>query len=559
MDGNFLYGGLLSKCVYFRFTNVPLTSYRHFVHRLINITTPAKDTDKRKDITSDVYQLCICDSNTSTSVNCNKSRNLEIFRGQEFTLPLLALAQGENPTFSAITALTTKANVEVQQTTQQLPDFCSDLSYNLYSNHGSEELVLYPDGPCHDIGVAKVTIHVNFLPCPDAFTLSNKHCICEERLQAHEASCTIGAKDNYITKKVGSNLWVGAVYSNDSYQGLILDGSCPLDYCKIEGLGLKMGDLDKQCDNNRSGKLCGACAANLSLLLGTSRCAMCSNTHLTLLLPFAAAGVALVIFLSMFRLTITTGMLNSLILYANIVHINRKLFFPVDATKILTVFLAWMNLDLGFETCFYNGMDEYAQTWLQFAFPIYVWILISLIILSSRYSITVSKLIGHNPIAVLATLLLMSYTKILKIIIEVYSYAGLEYPGNKTVSVWLKDANVSYLQSKHLFLTVVTSLLLVFLFLPYTILLLIGSKLYRYTGRKYFRWLNRLKPLLDSYYAPYKIHTRYWSGFLLLVRWILYIVFSINSLKRSDMSLLAITITFTAIGFGSGYIYSGKV
>ncbi len=54
---------------------------------------------------------------------------------------------------------------------------------------------------------------------------------------------------------------------------------------------------------------------------------------------------------------------------------------------------------------------------------------------------TVSKIIGHNPIVVLATLLLMSYTKILKIINEVYSTAEVDYP-NKTVSVWLKDANV---------------------------------------------------------------------------------------------------------------------
>ena len=52
-----------------------------------------------------------------------------------------------------------------------------------------------------------------------------------------------------------------------------------------------------------------------------------------------------------------------------------------------------------------------------FAFPVYIWVLISLIILTSRYSITVSKLVGRDPVAVLATLLLVSYTKVLKIII----------------------------------------------------------------------------------------------------------------------------------------------
>ena len=172
-------------------------------------------------------------------------------------------------------------------------------------------------------------------------------------------------------------------------------------------------------------------------------------------------------------------------------------------------------------------MTAYAQTLLQFAFPIYVWILIGLIIVASRYSIALSKLVGHNPVAVHATLLLMSYAKILKIVIEVYSSVELDY-SNRTATVWLKDANVPYLQSaEHLFLTVSISLVLV-CFFPYTLLLLIGYKLYRFSGRKNLRWLN----LLDSYYAPFKAHTRYWTGFLLFIRCILYMPHWLNSIQQ---------------------------
>ncbi len=49
-------------------------------------------------------------------------------------------------------------------------------------------------------------------------------------------------------------------------------------------------------------------------------------------------------------------------------------------------------------------------------------------------------MIGHDPIAVLATLILMSYTKILKIIVDVYAFMELDYPNNQTISVWCKDA-----------------------------------------------------------------------------------------------------------------------
>ena len=202
-----------------------------------------------------------------------------------------------------------------------------------------------------------------------------------------------------------------------------------------------------------------------------------------------------------------------------------------------------MNLDFGFQTCFYNGLDAYQQTWLQFVFPLYVWLLIGTIIFISRHSITVSKMIGHNPVAALATLILISYMKMLKIIVEVYSSMELDYPDNTTVTVWLKDANVPYLQSGHLALTIVTTLVLIFFFLPYTLLLLLGHKLFRFTGRKYFGWLNRIKPLLESYHAPYKVKTRFWTGLLLLIRCALYIMF-LQFSQSSNKAIMAVNVTF---------------
>lgn len=354
-----------------------------------------------------------------------------------------------------------------------------------------------------------------------------------------------------ILRYAGAKFWMNASYhKNGSYDGLILYQPCPAEYCSTDTVAiLSLDNPDVQCASNRSGVLCGECAANYSLLLGGSRCDICSNTYLVLILPFALAGVALVVFLSLLRLTVATGAINSIILYANIVQVNRNNFFPSSGVNILTVFIAWVNLDLGFETCFFDGLDVYTQTWLQFVFSVYLWILIGLIILSSRHSITVSKLIGSNPIAVLATLLLMSYNKILKVIIDVFSSVDLDYPNNKRVTVWLKDGNLLYLSSKHLLLSIFILLVLVFFFLPYTAFLLLGHLLYRLPHRRCYHWLvMRVKPLLDSYYAPYKVKTRFWTGFLLLIRCALYIVFSFNSLGGTQYSLLAIIITFSGVG-----------
>ena len=524
-EGNFMFGGLMDRC---RFQS-RLTDN---IGDRISIYQPTS-----KDVSSKPYSLRVCTS---------KGMQVEVYRGQKFTVHLLAEMQ-YGSTSTIVTAITSStARLETYQTSQPLPDYCASLSYAVYSNESHEQLVLYPDGPCRDTGTARVVIDVTLLPCPDAFTQSGEICTCEDRLHDYPVNCII-ADTPYMTKSVGdSNCWIGVMYSNNTYQGLVLCKSCPAEYCKKGAVNVTIDNLDMQCDLNRSGLLCGACAANHSLMLGSSQCQVCPNSYLALLLPFAVAGVALVVFLTTLRFTVATGTLNSVILYANILQVKRRLFFPQNTRNLLTVFLAWMNLDLGFQTCLYDGLDAYALTWLQFAFPLYVWLMIGLIIFISRYSITVSKLIGSNPVPVLATLLLMSYTKILKIIIDVYSYENFEYPDNKTVPVWLKDANMPYLESKHLFLTVVTSLVLVFLFFPYTLLLLLGHKLYCFTGKEHWCWLNRLKPLLDSYYAPYKNHTRYWTGFLLLVRCALYIVFSISG---ASISLVTITLTFSVIGF----------
>ena len=72
---------------------------------------------------------------------------------------------------------------------------------------------------------------------------------------------------------------------------------------------------------------------------------------------FAAAGVLLVFFISALNLTVTQGMVNGLIFYANIVWTNyQSILFPqVESEPVLVflkTFIAWFNLDFGIQVCF---------------------------------------------------------------------------------------------------------------------------------------------------------------------------------------------------------------
>ena len=90
---------------------------------------------------------------------------------------------------------------------------------------------------------------------------------------------------------------------------------------------------------------------NHSLVLGTSHCKPCTNSHIALLIPFAVMGVALVFMLFVCKLTVATGALSGLVFYANIVGVNRAIFLPEKSPSFLSLFIAWLNLNFGIETC----------------------------------------------------------------------------------------------------------------------------------------------------------------------------------------------------------------
>ena len=259
-------------------------------------------------------------------------------------------------------------------------------------------------------------------------------CVCHPKLQQHKINCSISTQRVYRR----SPLWINATFLNETYTQVLVHSHCPFDYCKDRNIQLNMEHPDEQCALSCSSVLCGSCQQNLSHVLGTSNCNECSS-HFLLLIPiFIAAGIVLVVFLMLFNLTVSVGTINGLIFYANIVRANQAIFFPHGTNnEFLSIFIAWLNLDLGIETCFYSGLDAYVKTWLQFLFTVYIWIIVVLIIVSSHYSTTAAKLSGRNAVQVLATLFLLSYAKLLRITITAFSFTLLEYPDGSVKRIWL--------------------------------------------------------------------------------------------------------------------------
>ena len=190
-------------------------------------------------------------------------------------------------------------------------------------------------------------------------------------------------------------------------------------------------------------------------------------------------------------------------------------------------------------------MDIYTYSWLQFLFPFYVWFLVGCITLACRYSQSIAKRLGKNPVAVLATLLLMSYSKIFSAIIIPLTWISLTYytASNETQSVvWMYDASMQYFgEPKHIALGLFAILCIAVFILPYILLLFFGHWLQGCSNWWIFSWLNKIKPFMDAYHAPYRKHTRYWTGLLLLSRLGLFLTFAINANGSEGVNLLAVS------------------
>ena len=207
-----------------------------------------------------------------------------------------------------------------------------------------------------------------------------------------------------------------------------------------------------------------------------------------------------------------------------------------------------LNLEIGFDVCFFKGMDTYWKTWLQLAFPMYVISLVIMIIIISRYSIRFSMLIAKkNPVATLATLVLLSYTTLLRTIITVLFLAKLVYSDNAHKTVWLPDAAIDYLTGKHIPFFVVAILILA-IGIMYTLLLFCWQWLLK--RMKY----HRLCHFFEAYHAPYEIKHRYWTGLLLFARIGIYLLIIMYGHGNPNNNLLAIIGITSVLLFVKGHV-----
>ncbi|XP_064389550.1 uncharacterized protein LOC135337549 [Halichondria panicea] len=487
---------------------------------------------------------------------CNYSQNYYVStkKGHTFKISVMAVDQVGNPVNAAIRSFVVTdsrvGRLKEGQAEQEVGNQCTELEYNVFSQDSSAQVELYAEGPCNNLGISRQLFNISFLPCTCPIGLkpiqSDIECKCDcdpDLLPYQITDCS--EENGTITLERNSNIWIEFINTTNG-TGYVVS-NCVFDYCAQGPVKISLSNPDKQCAYNRSGVLCGECKPGFGLLLATSRCEECSDIHLLLLLlliPFALAGILQVALILVLDITIATGNIHGFIFYVNMLAANRAIFLP-NLNNFLTIFISWVNLDLDIGTCFYNGMTSKAKLLFQLVFPAYLFILMFLIIILSKHFKSFAKLLSNkNPVAALGTLVLLSYSKLLRFIIAALQYRVLDYPDGSTKTVWLYDGNVQYLTSDfipfHQFVAAIISiaggLFTVVLFFgqwfPRCSKVMIWTKNTKYTG------------FMDTFHAPFTPKYRYWVGLLLFAQ----IVQNIVAAMAPDTSLPVLSSGCIAFG-----------
>ena len=535
--GNSIFGDPLFQCFYLPEASIIHTNFYDSNSEVYNLIFKftSKIKNQISEISSNPERVCICRNSSFNALDCNNISRMSVFPGQTFTVylvpvdiervPVAAILSSELRVISAESS--NSYQLGPGQSTKRLPGTfaCTETTFNIYGPEKGE-IHLFFSTSTSDL---KTFINISVEPCPPGFVPGNNECMCSKFvLDTIMTTCNMST---YVINRPERG-WIGLSQTSGNSSKVVFVSTCPIKYCDDEVTEINLDISDQLCMSGRTGILCGACKDGLSSIFGSANCKKCTNSWLAMILIFAVLGPLLVTLLFLLNLTVVQGTINGLIFYANVVTVNANIFFRGSGQGFLFVFISLLNLELGFPLCFYDGMSEVAKVGLQYIFPLYLLFICAAIILLSRWFKLVQRKTAKSGIQVLATVFYLSYSKILRTIINTLTYATLHSDNGDRQPIWLFDGNIFYCQGIHLFLFILAVLVAVAFIVPYSIYLSLLNVIQR------FHTSQRLKPFIDAYTAPYKDKWRFWFGLRLPILIVVCTLFAILGTDNPGLSLL---------------------
>ena len=554
-DGSSIYAHPIFNCSWYSESVVqfPSNHVEDVYSTLFKFMVGQKVVSYRNQMRSYPQKPCFCQDSMSSSYDymClrnTQAKSIQTFPGKSFIVNLIPVDYLYQPLRSVIEARVTEEggnNVHFRNNQQRdvkslNGTSCYPANYTLFNAENVNITVKF--SLLVSSGQA-VDVKVDLLECPFGFEFNNRSglCDCIPLYTKNNIVCDI--ENGLFTKTDFESgiYWIGLTDVN----GFLVPAysrRCPEGYC-VRNKTLSLDQLNKTlCVGGRTNEMCGQCKPGLSMKFGTTDCGHCSDYWLFTILLYMTAGILLVFFLFLLKITISDGTLTSVIFYAQLFSINLSLLAGTNEIRFATVFISLLNLELGFPVCFYDGMDFSGKLGFQFVFPIYLWLLVGLITYLCRHSSKLASLIGSECAKVFVTLFYLSYTKIVRTVFEIFVWGLIYTNENKPQVVWFFDGSVRFFTDwRHLLLVLVSLIMFLLVITPYKFFLFLSQWCIHSS------WVSRhFKPLIDANLAPFKDRWRFWLGMRLIITEVLIlisIIFTAINPKIVAFTHVAIVIT----------------
>ena len=431
---------------------------------------------------------------------------------------------------------------------------CQNFSFRVFGmEHSRFQITLAPPNVQFKWALS---IQVSLDECPLGFSMNKSlSCSCNKFIKLlNRHTVKNGLPKNVYNKDIvceiskeatlsrPSQFWLGNVTSEKrlGFSAHCMTGYCHPVFGNNKMTNFSLTKTDSLCAGSRTGTLCGACPEHLSVVFGSNKCMPCSNLYLLSIVGYAVGGLFLVAAMYLLKLTLNHGTIGGVIFYANI--LERGLLYLLDMEVIQVssssfAFISLLNVRACFTACLYEKMTDLVKISLQFVYPVYIWLIVGVIVVVSRYSVRVSNLTSNTSVQVIVTLVHLTFAKLLLTVIEIYAFSWLllepqvnnsnsSMDNNEnetsihTIAVWFRDGNVRFGVDKfHLFLLIVATLFLILILLPYLVIVTLAP--FRYGCRL----VSRFKPFFDTIYGPYKDEMRYFFGLRQCIIFITYVLY----------------------------------
>ena len=577
IGGNTIHASPIYSC-YSIISNKIVKSTKEYLGQF-NITNTSNND--LLDISSDPYMMKVCD---------NKTLGVNRYPGETIHLSMCALDGSGNHVHSIVSVSLANYDIYSNRLKHSNSHILSSDKYQILKESHKKScsmiditIIHYDDipsspkyqeipvllSPFSSNDVERVLIRLS--NCPIGFILEEGVCQCDYTIGNFSKTKQVIAKCDINTLSISlpqyiANTWLGVLKMKSNTSNLGITGDCPFEFCKrmayfqsfvlINGSYMlansaNLSECVPICFSNREGVLCGSCTESYSVVFGSGGCYKCSNKSLWTILLYTVAGPLLIYLLYSLRLTLATGTLNGIIFYAQAANVGvlEVLLLYTDRhhafSRFISIFLSFLNLNLGFPLCFYDGMNELWKTGLSLVFPIYLLTIVVILIVLSHYSTWLSNRISHSSVQVLVTVVHLSFSKLLIAIIDVFTPVKI-YTSENPHYVWYKNGSIEYgKENGHVLLMAFTLVIFGALLIPYITILIGGRAFLKCSlGDKY------LRPIYEAIHGPYREKRKYWFTarlFLLIIMYIIYTAFRGFNIPLANVLTGPIIIVFVVI------------